>query len=337
MDRTFTGLSDLRSEFLKEARQYELGTKENARFTKWAEAVERDMDTFVDREDNPALRGVYDQAKSWWRQRVKNYSPDSQEYAAWAKSMRGKDLDPEKVMDAFIRSNEDGKAKYFYAGLDENGRSAVRWGMAKDALDTATNKGTQPFSPARWATEFTKKQEALGTFFRGEDKWMMDGFNKLMRALEDVPQGEATHRTGKAAIFPMIAGSQGSAALASAGSLVAGNPGMAAVSAAGAVTPSIAGKLGTWLFTSPAGKRMLLSASTAAKDTTALAVLAKDLQSIGARFSEGLEPTAANAAKKVNAAISAKLFRPQIDLAGTNSLAGASNPTTAYRFDEPKN
>lgn len=332
MDRTFGGLSNLRSEFMAKASEFEKGTPQNARYLKMAEAVEKDMDAFVDSQGNPALRGVYDQAKSWWRQRVKDYSPDSNEYSAWAKSMRGKDLDQEKVLDAFVQANQAGKAKYFYAGLDDNGRAAVRWGMAQDALDAATNKGTQPFSPAKWATEFTKKQEAAGVFFRGQDKWEVDGFNKLMRALENSPQGEAVHRTGKAAIFPAIAGAQGSAALGAAGALASGNPGLAAASAASAITPTAAGRLGTWLFTSPAGKRILLAASSAGEKSTALRVLAKDLESLGANMAESAEPTSANAIKKFSAAASQQFFKPQIDLATIQGIAGTQDPRNAYKL-----
>lgn len=338
MDKSFMGLNNLRSEFVGEASKYEKGTPENARYLRLIDAVDRDMDTFVDSQGNPALRGVYDQAKSWWRQRVKNYSPDSFEYSAWAKEMRGKDLNAEKVMDGFIRANEEGKAKYFYAGLDENGRNAVKWGMAQDAYTAATGNGQTPFSPAKFAAEFQKKAEATGVFFRGQDKWEIDGFNKLMRAVSGVTEGQMVRTTGKGAILPAIAGAQGSAALAVPAALYAGNPAAAAGAAVTAFGPTVIGKLGTWLFTSPAGKRLLLSASEAAPGSKAFAAVLRDLEAAGFKMTpEAAGPTVAAAAKKFQSGLAAKIFRPELgSLNPTPGAAGQTNPQNAYRFDTPE-
>ena len=263
MDKSFGGLRDLASEFWKEAQRYEKGTPENRLYTRLHQAALDDIDAFVSSSKNPALESVNNLAKDWWKNKVKAFSPDSQDYSALAKQLRGKDLLPEKVMDSFIQANDAGKAKYFYDALDNNGRAAVRWGLVQDAYTKATEKGTLPFSPAKFATYMKNHQEAAGVFFKGADKWEIDGFTKLMRAIEESGSANAVPHTGKAAIFPMLASSQATSLTGAAGALFTGHPALAAGGAAAGVMPTIVGKLGTKLFTSPAGKKLLLAASSA--------------------------------------------------------------------------
>lgn len=281
MDKSYSGLKDLKTEFWKEAQRFERGTPEYARFMRLANAAGQDMDDFVANSSNPALQGVHEVANKWWKTKVKAYSPDSFEVSAWAKQLNGKDLDPEHVMDYFVQAGQAGKAKYFYNGLDDNGRSAVRWGIVRDAYDKATSGGSKTFSPGTFATEMAKKQEAVGVFFRGEDKWQIDGFTKLMRAIEDSGAAGYAPKTGKAAILPMIAGGQGSSLLGALGALAHGDPGIATAAAATAATPTLFGRLGKNLLTTPAGKRLLLAASNFQPGTKAMnSLLMKDLPKV---------------------------------------------------------
>lgn len=255
MDRSYKGLESLRSEFWKEAKKYQPGSPEYARYMKLADAAEKDMDAFVENAGIPELKGVHDVARNWWRTKVKNYSPDSKEYAAWAKQIRGKDLDAEKVMDFFVQAGQDGKAKYFYNGLDGKGRAAVRWGMANDALKKATDETTGHFSPGTFATEFKRLQDASDVFFTGKEKWELDGFVKLMRAVDRSGSANSTIKTGWGSIGAAV----GTGEMAGAGSALAmGHP----LTAAAMLTPSGAARAFKMLTTSEAGKRLLLASSS---------------------------------------------------------------------------
>lgn len=270
MDKTYQGTNELRSEFWKEAKKYKEGSPKYALYNKLAQAVEEDMEGFVENSDNQVLKGLHDVARNWWRTKVKNYSPDSFEYAQWAKQLKGRDLEPEKVMDSFIQANNDGKAKYFYNGLDEDGRAAVRWGIMQDALAKSTAKDTKTFSPALFATYMKNNQEAVGVFFRGKDKLEIDGFTKLMRAIEDVGSAGYVPKTGKASIFPGFLAAQGTALGGAVIPLAMGHPGIAAMEAAGSVLPSIAARISKNLMTTKAGKRILLEISVAKPGTPAM-------------------------------------------------------------------
>jgi len=261
MDASWQGMTQLKSEFWKEAHKYEKGTPEYARYMKLSDAVIKDQDAFAANSGDPALQGVHDVARQWWRTKVKNYSPDSFEYSNWAKNLSGKDLDPEKVQDFFVKAGQDGKAKYFYNGLDENGRAAVRAGIVDDAYQYATGGENKTFSPAMFATYLEKRQESTKVFFRGADKLEIEGFKNLMRAMEDVGGAGKKVFTGKANAPILWAGAQGAGLLAAGHSVLTGNIPGAALGLAEVTAPTIIGKAGTALLTTPAGKRMLLAAS----------------------------------------------------------------------------
>lgn len=273
MDRSYNGMKDLASEMWKKSKEFPQGSPEHAMYVRLSQAARKDMDEFAANSGNPALQGAHQVANTWWRTKVKDYSPDSKEYAAWANSLKGKDLDPEKVMDTFIQSGQDGKARYFYNGLDENGRAAVRFGIVQDAYKKATDGGNKPFSPASFNTYLKNLQDATGVFFKGQDKWELDGLAKVMQALDNISTGQMVHQTGKAAIMPYLAKGQFGAMGASGMAALTGHPDLALGAAASAAMPSLIGKAGTKLMTTPAGKRLLLAASSLGADSPALHLL----------------------------------------------------------------
>jgi hypothetical protein len=267
MERSYQGIKDLATEFWKESKKYDVGTPENALYTKLSGAARQDLTDFANNSGNEQLKTVTNLANDWWKNKVKNYSPDSLDYGSWAKQLSGKDLDPERVMDFFIQAGQEGKAKYFYNGLDDNGRAAVRWGIANDAFNKATGgtvaPGNAPFSPATFASEIERQQAADGVFFKGEDKFQLDGFTNLMRAVQRSGSANSTIKTGFGALPAQIAVGEGGGVM---GSLVAGlatgHPGLGVAGAGAAVAPSvIARTILKPLFTTDAGKRILLNAA----------------------------------------------------------------------------
>lgn len=103
------------------------------------------------------------------------------------------------------------RAARMYRSLDDEGRSAVRYGMAKDALESATNtNGT--FAPARFAKYMEDHAETVGEFFRGTDRSEIDGFTKLMRAVERSGQTAENPPTGNRLVLPAITAAAGTAA-----------------------------------------------------------------------------------------------------------------------------
>jgi len=259
MDRSFQGIKDLATEFWKESKRYDVGTPENALYSKLSGAARQDLTDFANNSGNEELKSVTNLANDWWKNKVKNYSPDSLDYGSWAKQLHGKDLEPEKVMDYFVQAGQDGKAKYFYNGLDDNGRAAVRWGIANDAFNKATGgsvaPGNAPFSPATFASEIERYQAANGVFFKGEDKWQLDGFTNLMRAVQRSGSANSTIKTGWGALTPMIGAGEASGI---GTALVMGHPAAAAAAAAPSVVAATVLKP---LFTTEAGKRLLLTAA----------------------------------------------------------------------------
>lgn len=158
---------------------------------------------------------------------------------AFAKAVSG--AEPDQVFSAFIKAGKGDKAANFYKNLDPKGQAALRYQMAQNALDKATNESTGSFSPAKFALEFERMSAPYGNIFKGADKAQMDGFVKLMRHVERAGQYMENPPTGNRLVGVLMGG--------------------AAVMepTAMATTGGIAGTL-KLLFTTEAGKRILLAA-----------------------------------------------------------------------------
>lgn len=259
MDKSYGGIKDLVSEFYEKANEFEKGTREYAMYSRLGAAARQDMQDFADNSGNEALKSVTKLGNDWWHRKVKDYSPDSRDYAMWAKNLRGKDLDPEHVQDFFDQAGQAGKAKYFYNGLDENGRAAVKWGLANDAYKFATKADasgipSQGFSPKEWANYLRAHSETSKVFFQGNDAKELAGFNNLMSHIERAGSAGSTIKTGWGALMPYIGVGEASGVAAA---MIHGQPAEAAL----AMAPSVVARLAKPLFTTETGKRLLLGAA----------------------------------------------------------------------------
>lgn len=158
---------------------------------------------------------------------------------AFASSLRSDKQD--EIFNQFMKVGKGDKAANFYKNLDPKGQAALRYQMAQNALDKAWSPNKEVFSPARFAQEFESMSAPYSNVFRGADKAQMDGFVKLMRHVERAGQYMENPPTGNRAIGVLMGG-------------------------AAVVNPAIALKVGGFsatakvLFTTEAGKRILLAA-----------------------------------------------------------------------------
>lgn len=117
-----------------------------------------------------------------------------------------KTAEPEKAWRYLLSQGSlKSRAARMYNSLDEPGRSAVRYGMVKDALDNATNpNGT--FSPAKFAKYLEDHEEAVNAFFKGRDLTEIRGFQNLMRHVERAGQFAENPPTGNRLIPYLLGG-----------------------------------------------------------------------------------------------------------------------------------
>lgn len=178
---------------------------------------------------------------------------------AFASSLRSDK--PDEIFNQFMKVGKGDKAANFYKNLDPKGQAALRYQMAQNALDKATNESTGSFSPAKFALEFERMSAPYGNIFKGADKAQMDGFVKLMRHVERAGQYMENPPTGNRLVGVLMGG--------------------AAVMepTAMATTGGIAGTL-KLLFTTEAGKRILLAARDVPPNSPQMANLLMQAQKL---------------------------------------------------------
>lgn len=178
---------------------------------------------------------------------------------AFASSLRSDK--PDEIFNQFMKVGKGDKAANFYKNLDPKGQAALRYQMAQNALDKATNESTGSFSPAKFALEFERMSAPYGNIFKSADKAQMDGFVKLMRHVERAGQYMENPPTGNRLVGVLMGG--------------------AAVMepTAMATTGGIAGTL-KLLFTTEAGKRILLAARDVPPNSPQMANLLMQAQKL---------------------------------------------------------
>lgn len=174
---------------------------------------------------------------------------------------------PDEIFKKFFVSENKGagrdRAMKLFNALDDEGRQSVRFMMVDNAYNKAlknTNNG-EIFSPAQFAGELERMQKASGVFFKGQDRARLEGFKKLMRAVQRAGQFAENPPTGNRLFLPLLAGGTGIA------------PGTTATILGGVTTAKL-------LFTTKAGKRLLLASSKIPVDSPEMGAMLRALQSL---------------------------------------------------------
>jgi hypothetical protein len=155
-------------------------------------AVRADLDRFT--ASVPQLRDAAKEADQYYRTvRV----PFKQADIAGA----GTTPDADRIYDGFIKSGSGDKAQRYYDALDPKGRAAVRYQMATDASNAATDPVRGTFDPQKFYHALNDLADAHGVFFKGADKVEMDGLKKFAQQtalMQDAAKeaGAATQAAG---------------------------------------------------------------------------------------------------------------------------------------------
>lgn len=227
--------------------------KSTSGLTKIRSAIDSDLAEFAKNSGNPELYSQYKRADSFYR------DLQSGKDKALANAMRSQT--PDEIYNQFIKSGKGDRASNFYQNLDPKGQAALRYGMANQALSKATNESTGVFSPAKFALEFERMSEPYSRIFNGTDKAQMDGFVKLMRHVERAGQYAENPPNGNRLVGVVMGG-------AAATNLPL------AIKAAGASAIAKA------LFTTNAGKRILLASKDLPPNSPKLANLMKQAEKL---------------------------------------------------------
>ncbi|NNP70922.1 hypothetical protein [Acinetobacter sp. Ac_5812] len=231
--------------------------KSTSGLTQIRTAIDDDIKDFAMGSGKQGLISEYRRADAFYKQLQSNKDK------ALANSMRSSE--PDQIYRTFVQFGKGDKAANFYKNLDPKGQSAIKFEMANRALEKATNESTGVFSPAKFANEFERLGEPYKNIFTGADKAEMDGFIKLMRHVERAGQYAENPANGSRLLMPgamLATGASAVAAPVSTGFGVAGIYGMSK------------------LFTTSAGKRILLAAKDLPPNSPKLANLLKQAEQL---------------------------------------------------------
>lgn len=228
--------------------------KSTSAFTQIKTAIDDDLLDFAQGSGNTRLLGELKNANALYKQ-----LQDGKD-KAFAKALRS--AEPDQVFDQFMKAGKGDKAANFYKNLDPKGQAALRYQMAENAFDKAWDPNKEVFSPAKFAQEFERMRAPYNNIFTGGDKAQVDGFIKLMRHVERAGQYAENPPTGNRLVglaFGLGAGV---------------NPALAAKGAGISAIAKV-------LFTTEAGKRILLAAKDVPPNSPQMANLLMQAQKLG--------------------------------------------------------
>lgn len=162
------------------------------------QAVDDDIAEFALNSGNTAIKKAYQRADKFYKSAMQRSDK------AIANAM--KNNKPDEIYNAFVKTGKGDRANNFYQALDPKGQAALRYQMADEAINKATNESTGNFSPAKFSGEFERMAEPYSNIFKGDDKKQMDGLVKLMRHVERAGQYKENPPTGNRVIPWLVAG-----------------------------------------------------------------------------------------------------------------------------------
>lgn len=178
------------------------------------EALESDMASFAQKAGGKGL--------NYWKSADGFYKANLVPFKEAGFRDLVKTAEPEKAWRYLLaQGSVKSRAERMYRSLDEPGRTAVRYGLVKDAADNAANPNGS-FSPAKFAKYLEDHENAINTFFKGRDLLEIRGFQNLMRHVERAGQFAENPPTGQRLVPYLLGGAAFIEPSAAAGAAGAG-------------------------------------------------------------------------------------------------------------------
>lgn len=204
---------------------------------KIAEAQKADMANYIAGLKDPKITAAVERSDTFYKNKI---VPQRARYFNALDNTEPGSL-PDKVYGSLIEAGNHGRdtAQAFYNNLEQKGRAAVRYSMVDEAVQKATDaKGN--VSPEVVSGYLHDIRQARAVFFKGQDKWEMDGFTNLMNHMQVGYKPGSTMKVGaggaEAYLLHALGWTGGAATVGATHGL-------------------------RWLLTSPKGKAFMLASS----------------------------------------------------------------------------
>lgn len=264
VDISFEGVRRFRSDLADEIRAFYsgrdavTGSKGVEVFQRVKNAVDADMEKFIQDSGDSALRSAWKRADSFYKKNVIPYKN-----SALAKTLT--DAPPDKIFGMYLESGSRDVASKFYKALDPRGQAAVRYGFVTRAAERAADPKTQLIDPGKYASVLERLAKTREVAFEGAGRHEIDGFAKLMRHAE---------AAGNKRLFTPLP----QQLIGVAGAAAAGAVHMPLTLAGGGVAA-----FARLMLTTEAGKRYLLAANMLKPGSSAMADLAEKVNQLWGR------------------------------------------------------
>lgn len=159
-------------------------------------ALEQDLNQFAD-DVGGAGKAAWKKADSFYRSGIVHFKEQGLRQLVQTP-------EPEKAWRWLVSQDTPSRAARMYKALNGEGRSAVRYGLIKEAMDKAATPNG-PISPAKFAGYLERHQNIINTFFKGNELKEIQGFKVLMRHVERSGQYMENPPTGNR-LIPLLLG-----------------------------------------------------------------------------------------------------------------------------------
>jgi hypothetical protein len=215
------------------------------------DAVDTDLRSFT-ANGPPDLQKAADAADQYYaRYRVPFKASDIAKAGAPDAAGTTTDAEADQIFGKFIQAGRGDKAQRFYDALDPRGRASVRYQIAADAMNQASDPLHGTFDAGKFFNALEKSKEAYGVFFSGAEKAEIDGLKNLAQQAVQGTDAEAA----RAARLNQVGAGAGAAAV------VSGAVGLHPAAAGFGTIAALAGGLRGLMLTD-AGRRILADASS---------------------------------------------------------------------------
>lgn len=102
-------------------------------------------------------------------------------------AMRG--AHPDEIFNQFVQKGKENRAQAFFDSLDAKGQASIKYELVKRAVAAGTVDAEGHIDPKKVANYLFKNEAAKGVFFKGEEKWQIDGLLKLMEHSQEAAPG----------------------------------------------------------------------------------------------------------------------------------------------------
>lgn len=223
-------------------------------YDKVASALDKDLDIFGKTSKNADLAAAANKADNYYKSTV---------IPMKALQLNKEGAAPDALYNNFVKAGNGYKGQALYDALDGKGQAAVRAGMVKDAFTGAIDPDTGKFDPSSFTKSLNDIQDTRNVFFKGTDKFEMDGIKKIMF--------HGTQPDGGKYANPLLIGAGIADVGMSGGAAIMHHP----IASVGAL---LAPAVVNWMLSSPQGKRFLLAASDLQPNSPAMAALIPKIQ-----------------------------------------------------------